>query len=96
MLFSFFNLNTTPELYGFLKSLLKDSRIPNAYDYIIPDDYDTVEMPDRFLANYKHPLILDIFGHILSIWIIVGIVLILSAILKGMQCGIAKKIGTKI
>ena len=41
-------MNTTPELDGFLSSLLKDSSIPNLYDVILPDDYDTVNLPSRF------------------------------------------------
>ena len=69
-LFQFINVETTPELDGFLASLLKDSKIPNIYDLFVPDDYDAVSMPDRFMkSSYKYPLLLDIFGHTLSIWL---------------------------
>ena len=81
-LFSLHNLSTTPELDGFLSSLIKDSRIPNIYDYIIDEDYDVVDMPSRFTDSYKHPLILDIFGHVLTIWILVTIALLFSYLLK--------------
>ena len=61
-------MSSTPELDGFLSSLLKESKIPNIYDYIIPDDFNAVSMPDRFMkSSHKYPLFLEIFGHILTL-----------------------------
>ena len=72
---------TTPELEGFLSSLLKDSRIPNLYDFILSDGYDSVSMPKRFKkSNYEYPLLLDTFGHTLTIWLGILIVLFVAII----------------
>jgi len=71
-------LTTTPELDGFLSAVLKESQIPNIYDLFLPDDFDKVEMPDRFKkSGYKHPLFFDVFGHVftvqLAIFFLLGI-----------------------
>ena len=68
-LFQFFNMSTTPELEGFLGSLLDDSLIPNVYNFILPEDYDAVSMPARFTKQYSFPLVLNIFGHTMTFWI---------------------------
>lgn len=76
-------MKTTPELDGFLSSLLKDSRIPNIYDAFLPEDYDVVTMPSRFRkSNYEHPLVLDTFGHSLTIWIFISLMLGTAYILR--------------
>ena len=90
-------MSTTPELDGFFASLLKDSFIPNIYDYILPEDYDSVDMPDRFQkSKYSYPLVLDTFGHSLSIWIAIGFVLIVASLLGNSSIGCLNKISTKI
>ena len=72
MLMSFINITTTPLLAGFLGGLIKDSRIPNLYAYI-GDYYDTSSMPNRFTTlRYTYPSFLDIFGHVMTLWIIIG------------------------
>lgn len=96
-LFQFFNMSTTPELDGFLASLLKDSKIPNLYDFIIPSDYDAVTMPARFSkSSYKHPLVLDVFGHTMSIWFMVGFTLVTAMLLLDSGFPQVKRIANKI
>ena len=90
-------MNTTPTLDGFLSSLLKDSNIPNVYDAILPDDYDTVSLPDRFQkSNYKYPLILDTFGHSCSIWLLIAVVLSFALLAANSKSEFLKKYGTKV
>ena len=72
-------MKTSPELDGFFAALLKDSMIPNLYDAILPEDYDSVSMPDRFQkSNYSYPLVLDTFGHTLTIWMAITFLLIIA------------------
>ena len=90
-------MSTTPTLDGFLSSLLKDSSIPNLYDYILPADYDTVSMPARFTkSNYHHPLIIDIFGHSCLIWLLIGVVLCVALIASNSKSPFFRKYGIKV
>merc|ERR1719264_773361 len=71
--------------------------IPNLYDAILPEDYDSVSMPDRFQkSNYSYPLVLDTFGHTLTIWIAITFLLIISSLFKNSKIGFINKIATKI
>ena len=90
-------MNTTPELDGFLSSLLKDSSIPNLYDFILPKDYDIVSLPSRFKkSNYEYPLLLDTFGHALSIWLLIWVVLCLAILAGNSKVNFFRKIGIKV
>ena len=90
-------MTTTPELDGFLSSLLKDSRIPNLYDFVLPADYEAVSMPTRFKkSSYTHPLVLDIFGHTMTIWIMVGFALISALILHDSGFSGVRKFSEKV
>ena len=90
-------MKTSPELDGFFAALLKDSMIPNLYDAILPEDYDSVSMPDRFQkSNYSYPLVLDTFGHTLTIWIAITLLLIIASLFKNSKTAFINKIATKI
>ena len=90
-------MSTTPTLDGFLSSLLKDSNIPNLYNYILPTDYNTVSMPARFTkSNYQHPLLIDIFGHSCSIWMLIAVVLCVAVMASNSNSPFFKKYGTKV
>ena len=66
---NFLNVDTSPELQGFLDGLLNESKIPNLYDYL-GNDYDESTMPERYRTfKYNYPSFLDITGHILTIWL---------------------------
>ena len=90
-------MDTTPELDGFLSSLLKDSRIPNIYDFYLPEDYSAVSMPSRFQKSaYSHPLILDTFGHVLSLCLVMFVVILFAALLKFSAIGCVQKVSQMI
>ena len=90
-------MSATPELDGFLSSLLKESKIPNIYDYIIPDDFSAATMPDRFTkSSHKYPLFLDIFGHILTVKLAIIFALFIALSLAKTCRGKIQTLGQKV
>ena len=76
----FLNITTSPILEGFLSGLLNDSKIPNLYAYI-GNSHDNSEMPSRFITfRYSYPSFLDITGHVITMWIVIGILFGLALI----------------
>ena len=55
-----------------------------------------VRIPSRFTIAYKHPLILDIFGHVLTIWLACLFIALFSRLFKNCKTKILAKIYDKI
>ena len=88
----FLNVDSSPTLKGFLHGLLKDTRIPNLYDFL--RDYDTSSMPGRFsTSRYSHPSFFDIFGHLLTIWLIIAVLVGLAMLTLKVKNPKIRKIG---
>ena len=83
--FSFINLETTPELWGFLSSVIRDVYLPNVYTS--PSGF---ELPERFSrSKYDSGVFLSVFGHTGLIWFISAILLAISVGLKHVKCSLA-------